>query len=163
MKKKIFTFISLLILTGVLISSCNKNNAEEQQNKQETKNQNMLHKMELAKDTRISLNIPPKMAQHQLANMRNHLKAVKSILEYLSNNEYEKASEVASSKLGLTKEMKMMCSAFGNQDFEKIGINFHKSADKMSEIFKTKDKNKSLSALVTTLNYCINCHKTFKQ
>ncbi len=103
------------------------------------------------------------MAQHQLMNMRNHLKAVQNIIKYLSEDEFEKASEVASSELGLTDEMKMMCSAFGNKDFEKMGLEFHQSADRMSEIFKTGDKNKSLEALSATLNYCVNCHATFKQ
>lgn len=164
MKKVIFGIISVLILTGLILTSCNDNKADGQKDKPVTKKQNsMMHNMQSVKDTRISLNVPPQMAQHQLMNMRNHVKAVHSILDYLSKDEFEKASEVASSKLGLTKEMKMMCSAFGNKDFEKMGLEFHKSADKMSEVFKTKDKNKSLAALSTTMNYCVSCHATFKQ
>ncbi len=164
MKRVIFGIIPVLILTGLIFTSCNNNKADVQKSKSVTKNRNMMmHNMQSVKDTRISLNVPPQMAQHQLMNMRNHVKAVQTIIEYLSKDEFDKASEVASSQLGLTKEMKMMCSAFGNKDFEKMGLEFHKSADKMSEVFKTKDKNKSLQALAATMSYCVSCHATFKQ
>jgi len=59
--------------------------------------------------------------------------------------------------------MKLMCASFGNENFENLGIDFHKSADEMSEIIKEKDKEKSLAALATTMNYCVQCHSTFKQ
>jgi len=96
-------------------------------------------------------------------NMRNHLQAVQSIINFLSKDEFDSASVVASSKLGLTDEMKMMCSSFGNKEFEQLGLGFHKSADRMSSIIKTKDKNKALESLSVTLNYCVTCHSTFKQ
>jgi len=123
----------------------------------------MMHNMKMAPDNRISLNVSPQKAQHQLKNMRNHVKAVQEIIGYLSHDEYDKASEVASKKLGLTDEMKIMCSSFGNEEFEKLGMTFHNNADKMSEIFRTKNKNKSLEALALTMNSCVNCHAIFKQ
>jgi len=122
-----------------------------------------MHNKQFINDNRISLNLSPQKAQHQLMNMRSHLQAVQSIINYLSKNEFDSASTVASSKLGLTKEMKMMCSSFGNKEFERLGIDFHNSADSMSAIIKTKDKNKSLESLSLTLNYCITCHTTFTQ
>jgi len=160
---KNFLFLSL-IAGSMLLVSCKQYKATKQ--KEVTKGQDqgqMLQMMQMADDKRISLELPPKKAQHQKMNMRSHLLAVQSIIDFLSNDEFDKASEVASSKLGLTKEMEMMCTSFGNENFEKLGLGFHRSADEMSEVLKTKNKTKSLKALSNTLNYCVECHATFKQ
>jgi len=163
MKKLLFI---TLFIGGVLFVGCNKNRTEKQKDKVITENHTnskMMHNKQSAFDNRLSLKLSPKKAQHQLMNMRSHLKAVNSIITYLSKNEFDSASQIASSKLGLTDEMKMMCSSFGNKEFERLGLEFHKSADRMSEIIKTRDKDKSLEALSITLNYCITCHSTFRQ
>jgi len=47
--------------------------------------------------------------------------------------------------------------------FENLGLKFHKSADKMSEVFKNKYKDKSLETIAITMNYCVQCHLTFRQ
>jgi hypothetical protein len=101
--------------------------------------------------------------QHQLKNMRSHLEAVQEIIALLSDENYDDASEVAYTKLGSTTEMKLMCASFGDKKFENLGLTFHESADKMSEIFKKRDKKESLNALSNTMNYCVQCHATFRQ
>ena len=188
MKTKRKLVLLSVIIGAMFLGSCNENKAGQQKRASLTENhkpnmemtgtkkcgdcvdspkskghEGMDHKMKSAVDNRIPLNISPKKAQHQLMNMRSHLMAVQSIVDYLSKDEFGKASEVASSKLGLTKEMKMMCSSFGNEKFEKLGIGFHQSADKMADVFKEGDKDKSLKALSATLGYCVECHSTFRQ
>ena len=167
MKKITLTIVAFLAIIGLFFTSCNSNKNNKQDKKVSTKmhnhNQMIMHNIKVTVDTRIALNVSPDKAQHQLMNMRNHVMAVQSIINYLSQDEYDKASEVAATKLGLTDEMKMMCSSFGNTEFEKLGVEFHNNADKMSEIFKTKNKNKSLEALALTMNSCVNCHAAFKQ
>ena len=159
---KIISIILLLFLT----SACNNShleNKEEETSLDHKMHDQMMAEMEMITDNRISLNPAPKQAQHQLMNMRNHVIAVQSIIDYLAKDEFDKAAEVSSAELGLTEEMKMMCSAFNNPQFEKLGLEFHHNADKMSEVFKTRDKNKSLTALAVTMNSCVTCHATFKQ
>ena len=160
--KTIAINLSLISLV-VIFTSCNETKTNPKKDEViENPNQMMIHsKME--NDTRISLNLQPKKAQHQLMNMRNHLAAVQSILNYLSKDDFEKASEVASSKLGLTEEMRVMCSSFGNEKFKNLGLEFHNNADKMSEVFKNKNKNESLEALSVTIKSCVTCHASFKQ
>ncbi|MGV6845248.1 MAG: hypothetical protein ACWA42_03875 [Lutibacter sp.] len=165
MKKNLPSLI-LVFLLCILVISCNKKQkqqAEKSNAKMQMHNQMMMHNMTFEKDNRIALLVSPQKAKHQLKNMRNHVVAVQTIIDLLSKDEYEKASDVASSKLGLTNEMKMMCSSFNNQKFEQLGLEFHKNADKMAEIFKSKDKNKSLEALSTTMKSCVACHASFKQ
>lgn len=124
----------------------------------------MHHKMlHSASDERISLHLSPEMKLHQLANMRSHLVAVQTIAGLIAEREFEKASEVAHSELGLTEEMQMMCSMFKNNEFKELGLEFHKSGDLLSAALKTKDTDKSLRALQNTLDYCVRCHATFRQ
>jgi len=159
------SLLTVLVIIGFSFTSCKQNNPKQEKKVPTTQDHNhmMMYNMKLEKDTRTALMMSPEKAQHQLQNMRNHVIAVQSILNYLSKDQYDKASEVAATKLGLTDEMKMMCSSFNNENFEKLGLEFHTNADKMAETFKTKDKNESLKALALTMNSCVACHSSFKQ
>ena len=128
-------------------------------------NKNISHKMEMMNidDGRVSLHLNAMQKHHQLSNMRAHLKAVQTIVNLIAQDDFQKASDVAYKELGSTTEMRMMCASFDNKTFETMGLEFHKSADKMSAVLKTGDKAKSLEALATTMNYCVNCHAMFKQ
>ena len=115
-------------------------------------------------DNRISLGLSPEMKQHQLENMRSHMAAVQSIVGHLANHEFDQAAQVAHSKLGLTEEMKKMCSTMSsNENFGELGMAFHQSGDQLGDVLQGKDMKKSLQALQTTLGYCVQCHSTFRQ
>lgn len=115
-------------------------------------------------DSRISLGLSPEMKQHQLENMRSHVAAVQAIVGHLANHEFDQAAQVAHEKLGLTEAMRKMCSTMSdNQDFSKLGMAFHQSGDQLGEVLKSKDMKKSLQALQTTMDYCVQCHATFRQ
>jgi hypothetical protein len=114
-------------------------------------------------DSRISLGLAPTMKQHQLSNMRSHVEAVRAIVGLIAESDFEKASEIAHSKLGLTEEMRQMCSMFGNAEFTKLGMEFHQSGDELGDVLKKKDVNLSLKALNKTMGYCVQCHATYRQ
>jgi len=114
-------------------------------------------------DQRISLGLSPKMRLHQLANMRSHVEAVQTIIGLIGEGDFNTASEIAHSQLGLTEEMEKMCNNFNNEQFTNLGLEFHKSADTLGETLKTKDISTSLRALHTTMGYCVQCHATFRQ
>jgi len=114
-------------------------------------------------DPRTSLNLPAPMRRNQLAMMREHLQAVNDIVALIAEGKFDTASQIAHSKLGLTPEMKKMCNMFGNEDFRTMGLVFHKHADELGDVLKTKIMNKSLRALHTTMNACVQCHATFRQ
>ncbi len=120
------------------------------------------HEMHIA-DTRISLGLPSQMKQHQLSNMREHMEAIKSIVGLISENKFEEASRIAHAKLGLTADMQAMCNMFDNKNFKALGLAFHKSGDDLGDALKTKDVNASLRALNKTMQYCVECHATYRQ
>ncbi len=114
-------------------------------------------------DKRISLNLSPNMKVHQLENMRSHVEAIQAIIGLIAEKKFTKAAELSHVKLGLTEEMKKMCSMFQNEKFRTLGFQFHKSADKLAEVLTSKDTEKSLHALHNTMGYCVQCHATFRQ
>jgi hypothetical protein len=154
--RKIVILIGILFSAGLAINS----SAEDKTHRME---EGSNHKMHSVEDGRISLGLSPAMKQHQLANMRAHVEAVQSIIGLLSEGAFDKASHIAYSKLGLTEEMKKMCNSFENEAFTNLGLAFHNSGDVLGDTLKTKDLTKSLSALNTTMTYCVQCHATFRQ
>jgi hypothetical protein len=114
-------------------------------------------------DMRTSLGLSAEMKQHQLSNMREHVEAVQSIIGLMSENKFEDASKIAHGKLGLTPEMQKMCSMFNNEKFMTLGLAFHKSGDDLGNALQTKDVAASLRALNKTMQYCVECHATFRQ
>jgi hypothetical protein len=151
--KKIMTLLGIVLFIGVAFNSFAKEEG--------SKTEHGMHQP--MQDDRISLGLSPAMKQHQLSNMRSHVEAVQSIVGLLSESSFDKASHIAHSKLGLTEEMKKMCNSFENKTFTKLGLAFHKSGDALGEALQTKDMAKSLSALHTTMGYCVQCHATFRQ
>ena len=114
-------------------------------------------------DNRASLGLSPEMKQHQLSNMRAHMAAVQQIVGLLSERKFEKASKIAHSQLGMTEEMKQMCSMFENEDFKKLAFAFHNSGDELGDALQSKNMKKSLQALDKTTGYCVQCHDKFRQ
>lgn len=134
------------------------------ENKSKSAGEIMHHNMKhSADDGRTSLGLSPEMKQHQLSNMRSHLEAVQAITSLIAEGEFNRASEIAHSKLGLTEEMRKMCNMFTNEDFTALGLAFHESGDSLANALKTEDTTKSLRALQSTLGYCVQCHETFRQ
>jgi len=155
--KQVLKLSVMLFIAGIAMFS----NAEDKKSSGgEMMHHHMKHSMN---DERISLGLSPEMKQHQLSNMRSHLEAVQIITSLITEKEFEKASEIAYSRLGLTEEMRQMCNAFNNEDFTALGLAFHESGDSLGEALKTKDTTKSLRALESTLGYCVQCHATFRQ
>lgn len=124
--------------------------------------ENHHHEMNMM-DTRTSLGVAGEMKQHQLSNMRQHVEAITSIVGLISENKFEEASKIAHSKLGQTPEMQAMCGMFNNEKFKTLGLAFHKSGDDLGDALQTKDVNASLRALNKTMQYCVECHATYRQ
>lgn len=122
-----------------------------------------MHGGQMMEDKRIPLNLPPMMAQHQKANMREHLKAVNEVVRYIGTKDFALASKTAHEKLGMTAQMKQMCDNMPNETFRTMALDFHQSGDALAEALKTKDNERSLKALDTVLTKCTSCHEMFRQ
>jgi len=157
--KRIATLLGITLTLGASLNAF----AEDQDHQMMMGNMGHHQMMQSVNDPRTSLGLSPQMKQHQLSNMRAHLEALQSIIGYLAEDEFDKAAETAHSKLGLTPEMQKMCNMFENDQFQALGLAFHQSGDALGDALKSKDKKKSLLALKTTINYCVQCHATYRQ
>lgn len=155
--KQVVLFTAVMIFTGMATASHASDNDSASG---EMQHHHMMHEVN---DGRVSLGLSTQMKQHQLTNMRSHLEAVRDIIGLIAEQEFDEASGIAHSKLGLTEEMQQMCSMFNNAEFMKLGMAFHQSGDVLGDVLKTKDTNKSLRALQNTLGYCVECHAAFRQ
>jgi len=154
--------ISKTVLVFIGIVSLNMALAADEKMQHQNHQHNMHHNMDMM-DTRTSLELSAEMKQHQLSNMREHLGAVNSIISLMSENKFEDASKIAHSQLGSTPEMLKMCRMMGNEKFITLGLAFHKSGDDLGDALKTKNVNASLRALNKTMQYCVECHATYRQ
>ncbi len=149
--------ILIAIFFSILSFSCY---AQSDNGMPHNKKQMMMHSNG---DSRISLGLSERMKVHQLQNMGSHVEAVQMIIGLLSKESFDKAAEIAHTKLGLTDDMKRMCNMFKNEGFRTLGLEFHKSADNLAKLIKTRDLSKSLNALHKTMSYCVQCHATYRQ
>lgn len=150
---------NMLVAVSALIGVISLNAAVASEEMHMGNHQHDMHMM----DMRTSLGVTGPMKQHQLSNMRGHVEAIKTIVGLMAENKFEEASKTAHDQLGLTPDMQAMCGMFNNKDFEKLGVAFHKSGDELGDTLKTKDVNASLRALNKTMQYCVECHATYRQ
>ena len=115
-------------------------------------------------DTRTPLPLLPMMANHQKQNMRDHLVAVQEIVQGLAANDYD-AVEKAAKRIGYSDEMAQMCTHMGAAapGFTEQSIRFHRTADRIAEAARTRERAKVLDELGTTLQTCTACHAVWKQ
>jgi len=115
-------------------------------------------------DTRKPLPLLAHMAEHQRANMRDHLAAIQEILAALSANDFP-GVERAASRIGYSEQMGRMCNHMGTgaPGFSGIALNFHRTADTIGVAAKQRDADATLKAVSATLQTCVVCHATYRQ
>jgi hypothetical protein len=115
-------------------------------------------------DTRKPVPLLPMMANHQKANMRDHLVAVQEIVAAIGANDFD-SIEKASRRIGYSEQMNQMCTHMGAgaPGFTEQALLFHHTADKICDAARERDMKKVLSALNETMTTCTSCHAAFKQ
>lgn len=127
------------------------------------------HDHQVTPDTRVAVDFPPMMQQHILANMRDHLLAISQIQEAIGKGEYDKASDIAETRLGQTA-LKTH-GAYENSKYmpkgmQEIGSTMHRNASRFAiEIQNssaTGDVKLAMLALSKTTQACITYHSGYK-
>jgi hypothetical protein len=104
------------------------------------------------------------MANHQKQNMREHLEAVQDVVLGATSGDFA-AVEKAAGRMGYSEQMGRMCTHMGAgaPGFTEQALNFHRTADKIGDAAKKKDREGVLAALGETLKTCTGCHAVWKQ
>jgi hypothetical protein len=117
-----------------------------------------------AADTRQPLPLPAMMAEHQKQNMREHLAAVQAIVAAIGHDDMDAVAK-ASERIGYSEAMAQTCEHMGAAApaFTAMALDFHHTADGISDAARRGDRAGVLSALDRTLQTCVNCHATYRQ
>lgn len=112
---------------------------------------------------RIPLPLLPRMAEHQLENMRDHLAAVQEITAALSNGDFEGVGRAAA-RIRYSEQMGRMCERMGAgaPGFNQLALQFHRTADTIAAAANQHDTNATLKALAATLQTCVGCHAVYR-
>jgi len=99
-------------------------------------------------DSRLPLPLLPHMAEHQRANMRDHLAAVQEILAAVSLADFAGVAK-ASARIESSEQMQQMCShmGMGAPGFTEMALTFHRTADTIGVAARKRDQKEVLKAL----------------
>jgi len=115
-------------------------------------------------DDREPVPLLPMMALHQKENMRDHLVAVQEIVAALATDDFA-GVEKAAGRIGFSDRMAQMCTHMGAgaPGFTDHALGFHRTADRIVEAARERDRARVLTELGATLATCTSCHAKWKQ
>lgn len=116
-------------------------------------------------DGRQWVKFPEQMKEHTLANMRDHLLALQEIQTALASSDYDRAADIAETRLGmtaLTAHGAHESSKFMPKGMQDAGSAMHRSASRFATIAKdasvTGEIKPALGALSEVIGACVSCH-----
>jgi len=116
-------------------------------------------------DSRQLVDLPEMMQQHMMSNMRDHLVAINEILTYLSNDELDKAAEVAESRLGMSSLKSHGAShmaKFMPKGMRQAGTSMHKAASRFALKAQEGEALPAYKALTEVTSACVVCHAGYR-
>ena len=116
-------------------------------------------------DTRELVTLPEMMQTRMLANMRDHLVTINQILVYMTNNELDKAGEIAEQRLGMSSlgshHAKHMAK-FMPKGMQQAGTNMHKAASRFALKAEEGELSLAYKALQEITSACVACHAAYR-
>jgi hypothetical protein len=118
-----------------------------------------------SKDARTLVEMPQMMQEHMLSNMRDHLAAINEILVNLSNDELDKAAEIAEYRLGMSSLESHGAShmaKFMPEGMRQAGTSMHKAASRFALKAQEGDVLPAFKALSDITSACVACHAGYR-
>lgn len=123
----------------------------------------------MAGDGRQYVQLPDRMRDHMLGNMRDHLVALEEITRHLATGEYDRASDIAEGRLGISSLELHGASHLGRfmpKEMGAIGTNMHRAASRFALAAKDAELdgglNRAFAALSEVMQQCVACHSVYK-
>ena len=122
-----------------------------------------------AADSRPVVRFPEELRIHTLANMRDHLRALQEIQDALAQEQYDRASDIAEQRLGMSSlrlHGAHELSKFMPEGMQNIGTEMHRAASRFAVTAKdagaTGDVKPALAALSRVSQQCVACHSAYR-
>jgi hypothetical protein len=123
----------------------------------------------LAPDTRLAVRFPPELRTHTLANMRDHLLTLDQIQEALGRGAYDRAAQLAETRLGLSSleaHGAHQVAPYMPAGMQEAGTAMHKAASRFAiesaNAGATGDVKPAIAALAGVTAQCVACHAAFR-
>ena len=116
-------------------------------------------------DARRLVQLPEKMQQHMMSNMRDHLVAINEILIKMANGDFEEAAEIAEYRLGMSSLESHRAShmaKFMPEGMRQAGTAMHKAASRFSLKAQEEEVLPAYNALSEVTSACVACHSGYR-
>jgi len=116
-------------------------------------------------DERQLVEMPSLMQQHMMANMRNHLEALDTIVADLAAGRYDAASATAEQRLGMSSleaHGARRMAAQMPQPMQQFGTAMHRAASRFARRVQEGDVEASLAAFGEVTAACVACHRAYR-
>jgi len=118
-----------------------------------------------AEDTRQLVKMPDTMQAHMLANMRDHLASLNTILSHLTANEWQQAAEIAEQQLGMSSldsHGAAHMAGYMPKAMQDIGTAMHRAASRFSRKVQESELIPALKGLQEITAACVACHAAYR-
>lgn len=122
-----------------------------------------------AADTREFVAFPPELVDHTMANMRDHLLALKEINEALASGEPDKAAKIAEQRLGMSSlplHGADEVAKYMPKGMQDAGTAMHRAASRFAiaaqDAAVTGELKPTLGALAEMMSACVGCHAGYR-
>ena len=116
-------------------------------------------------DSRQFVELPEKMKQHMMANMRDHLAAINEILIKIAEGQLDQAADIAESRLGMSSLESHGAShmaKFMPEGMRQAGTRMHRAASRFALRAQEGEVLPSYSALSEITSACVACHAAYR-
>lgn len=123
------------------------------------------HGVPAQEDDRQLVQLPEKMQQHMMANMRDHLVAINDILANMADGNTDKAAEIAESRLGMSSlglHGAGHMAGFMPQGMREAGASMHKAASHFALKVEEGEPLPAYRALAGLTSACVACHAGYR-
>jgi len=116
-------------------------------------------------DSRQLVELPEMMQKHMMSNMRDHLKTINEILLNLSNNQMDKAANIAEQRIGMSSLGSHGASHMGKfmpKGMRQAGTNMHKAASRFALKAEEGELLPAYKMLAEVTATCVACHSAYR-
>lgn len=116
-------------------------------------------------DPRQLVQLPEMMQQHMLSNMRDHLVSINNILISMADGEFDKAAEIAESRLGMSSlglHGASHMAKFMPEKMRKAGTEMHRAASRFALKAEEGEALPAYRALSAVTSACVACHADYR-
>ena len=119
----------------------------------------------VADDARQLVELPARMQQHMLANMRDHLATLDRVLAQLAAGEGDQAADLAEARLGMSSldsHGAGHMAGFMPAEMQAIGTGMHKAASRFARVAREGEPLAAYAALQEVTAACVACHAGYR-